>query len=193
MQKAFIVQKKEMARIPAESGEFVPVTRVLVVPQEVVSVTDPAHKDGVQITLGAMRYKHPSKNRLFRLMRSFWLASAEGLSKGQVIDLDGLAAGSMASLTSVSKGKGFQGVIHRWGFHGGPGSHGSHFKREPGSIGQRARPGKVQKGKKLPGHQGVKTVTLHNRPIVQVDAATQSLYIKGPVPGGYNTIFTLMV
>lgn len=91
-------------------------------------------------------------------------------------------------VTGTSKGKGFAGVIKRHGFAGGPGGHGAHFHRAPGSIGQCATPSRVFKGVRLPGHMGCDTVTVKNLEVVRVDAEQNLILVKGAVPGGKNGI-----
>ncbi|PKQ28110.1 MAG: 50S ribosomal protein L3 [Candidatus Anoxymicrobium japonicum] len=91
--------------------------------------------------------------------------------------------GDHADVTSVSKGKGFAGVVKRYGFAGGPASHGSRFHRAPGSIGQCASPSKVFKGKKLPGRMGGEKVTVLNLQVVEVDSEKGLMMVKGAVPG----------
>jgi large subunit ribosomal protein L3 len=86
-------------------------------------------------------------------------------------------------VTGFSKGKGFQGVVKRWGFHGGPDSHGSRRHRAPGSIGQCATPAKVWKNRKMAGHAGSRRITVRNLEIVQVDVDKNVIAIKGAVPG----------
>jgi large subunit ribosomal protein L3 len=94
--------------------------------------------------------------------------------------------GQKVAITGKSKGKGFSGVIKRWGFSGGPGSHGSRIHRAPGSIGCSAYPSRVFKGRKLPGHQGATIVTVENLEIFDCKVEENLLFIKGSVPGGKN-------
>ena len=91
-------------------------------------------------------------------------------------------------VTATSKGKGFAGVIKRHGFGGGPGGHGSHFHRAPGSIGMCATPSRVLKGMRMPGHMGVDTITTKNLEVVRVDESQNIILLKGSVPGGKNGI-----
>ena len=91
-------------------------------------------------------------------------------------------------VTGVSKGKGFQGVIRRHGFGGGPGGHGSHFHRAPGSIGMCATPSRVLKGMRMAGHMGCDTVTVKNLDIVRIDEDQNLILVKGAVPGGKNAL-----
>ena len=111
------------------------------------------------------------------------MAEENELKPGDEITADIFQAGDRVDVCGTSKGKGFAGVIKRHGFKGGPGGHGSHFHRTPGSIGQSADPAKVYKGKKLPGHMGNKRVTVQNLEVVEVDAAKNLLVILGSVPG----------
>ena len=99
----------------------------------------------------------------------------------------------MVTINGVSKGKGFQGVVRRHGFGGGPASHGSHFKREPGSIGMRTDPGRVFKGHPMAGHMGLETLTLKHRAIIVSDSDKNLVAVKGPVPGpaGSHVFLTL--
>ena len=96
-------------------------------------------------------------------------------------------------VTGTSKGKGFAGVIRRHGFGGGPGGHGSHFHRAPGSIGQCATPSRVLKGVRLPGHMGCDRVTVKNLDVVRVDEDLNIIVVKGAVPGGKNGIVRVRV
>ena len=91
--------------------------------------------------------------------------------------------GAMVTVVGFCKGKGFQGVVRRYGFRGGPASHGSHHHREPGSVGMKESPGRVLKGKKMPGHMGGQQCTLHHRPIVLCNKEKGLIAIKGQVPG----------
>lgn len=91
-------------------------------------------------------------------------------------------------VTGTSKGKGFAGVMKRYGFRGGPGGHGAHFHRAPGSVGQCATPSRVFKGLRLPGHMGVDTVTVRNLDLVSIDEEQNLMLVRGAVPGGVNAV-----
>lgn len=110
---------------------------------------------------------------------------------GDTITVEAFEPGSRVHITGTSKGKGFQGVMKRHNFRGGPGGHGSHFHREPGSIGQCASPSRVLKGLGLPGHMGSETVTVRNLEVVRVDAEQNLLLVKGAVPGGKNGLLMI--
>lgn len=118
-------------------------------------------------------------------------AEATQAKVGDTITVEAFEPGSRVHITGTSKGKGFQGVMKRHNFRGGPGGHGSHFHREPGSIGQCASPSRVFKGLGLPGHMGSETVTVRNLEVVKVDAEQNLLLVKGAVPGGKNGLLMI--
>ena len=91
----------------------------------------------------------------------------------------------------MSKGKGFAGVMKRHNFNGGPGGHGSHFHRAPGSVGQASTPSRVFQGTKMPGHMGTDTVTVRNLEVVKIDAEQNLLLVKGAVPGAKGALLTI--
>jgi len=178
-----IGKKLGMSQIIQDDGRVIPVTFVKCDPNEVVQVKT-EDKDGYPaIVLGFDAYKNPSKNKKFKALREFRVESTENYKKGGKITLESLKEVESVNVTSTSKGKGYQGVIKRHKFARGPETHGSHHHREPGSIGMCAKPGRVMKGKKMPGHMGVQTVTLKGRPVVTISAEQNVMAIKGPIPG----------
>ncbi len=110
---------------------------------------------------------------------------------GAEVRADIFSEGDRADITGISKGKGFAGVVKRWGFRGGPSSHGSTFHRAPGSVGQCATPSRVFKGKKLPGRMGGNRVTVKNLEIVRVDKGRDLILVKGAVPGPRGSILII--
>lgn len=118
-------------------------------------------------------------------------SEAAAAKVGDTITVEAFEPGSRVHVTGTSKGKGFQGVMKRHNFRGGPGGHGSHFHREPGSIGQCASPSRVFKGLGLPGHMGAETVTVRNLEVVKVDAEQNLMLVKGAVPGGKNGLLMI--
>ncbi|MEC9281269.1 MAG: 50S ribosomal protein L3 [Bdellovibrionota bacterium] len=116
----------------------------------------------------------------------------EGVELGQKVAIDSVVAGDKVQLTSKSKGRGFAGTMKRHDFGGGPASHGSGFKRRPGSIGNRTWPGRVIKGKRMAGHYGDENITVKNVNIVDVIPEENVILVKGPVPGGRNNLVKLM-
>lgn len=109
-------------------------------------------------------------------------------SIGQVLGADVFEMGEKADVTGISKGKGYQGVIRRHGFHGGPASHGAHFHRAPGSIGMAATPSRVLKGSRMPGQMGGEHVTVKGLEIVKVDTENNVILVKGAVPGANGSL-----
>jgi len=119
------------------------------------------------------------------------LGEGDSVKLGQTITVEVLDGAKQVHVTGVSKGKGFAGVMKRYNFKGGPGGHGSHFHRAPGSVGQCATPSRVFKGLKLPGHMGAETVTVKNLDIVKIDAEQNLLIVKGAVPGAKGALLTI--
>ncbi|NQT84314.1 50S ribosomal protein L3 [bacterium] len=118
-----------------------------------------------------------------RHLKEVRIESGDEYKVGQEIRVDLFSVGQRVDVTGVSKGKGFAGVVKRWNMRGGPKSHGSTFHRQPGSIGCSASPGRVLKGKKLPGHAGNRRVTALNLEVLLVRPEENLLLVKGCVPG----------
>lgn len=112
-------------------------------------------------------------------------------TSGDEITVDQFEPGDTVDVTGNSKGKGFQGVVKRWNFSGGPKTHGSRFHRKPGSIGMCVEPGRVLKGQKLPGRTGYKKVTIQNLEVLKVDPDEDLLVVKGSVPGPRDNILKI--
>lgn len=182
-----IGKKLGMSQIIEDDGRVIPVTFVKCTPNTVMQVKNQQRNGYPAIVLGFDAYKNPSKNQKFKMVKEFRVEKAEDYQVGQAVDLNNLKEVLAVTVVGTSKGKGFQGVIKRHHFAGGPGGHGSHFHREPGSIGQRTKPGKVQKGMRMAGHMGLDKVTLKNRPVVRVIPEKELIAIKGPVPGANNS------
>jgi len=123
-----------------------------------------------------------------RFLREFRGFAPEGDS----VSVDIFAEGEKIDATGTSKGKGFQGVMKRWNFAGGPASHGSKkWHRRPGSIGQRKTPGRVYKGKKMAGHMGMDRITVQNLEVVEVLPGENIILVKGAVPGANGGLVVL--
>lgn len=119
------------------------------------------------------------------------LDEGDAVKVGDTVTVDAFAEAKSVHVTGVSKGKGFAGVIKRHNFKGGPGGHGSHFHRAPGSVGMCATPSRVLKGLRLPGHMGTDTVTVRNLEVVKTDAEQNLLLVKGAVPGAKGALLTI--
>ena len=126
-----------------------------------------------------------------RTLREMRIEENSELKPGDEIRADIFQSGDRVDVSGTSKGKGFAGVIKRHGFAGGPGGHGSHLHRAPGSIGQSADPAKVYKGKKMPGHMGNKRITVENLEVVTVDKDKNLLLLRGSVPGATGGLVTV--
>ena len=182
-----IGKKLGMSQVIQDDGRVIPVTYITCTPNEVVQVKTQETDGYPAIVLGFDAYKNASKNKKFKTVKEFRVENSGDYKKGQIVSIDVLKEVQNVTITSVSKGKGFQGVMKRHNFAGGPSSHGSTFHREPGSSGMCAKPGRVIKGKKFPGQMGVDQVTLKNRPVVVVAEAENVVAIKGPLPGAINS------
>jgi len=181
-----IGKKLGMSQVIQDDGRVIPVTFVQCNSNEVVHVKT-KEKDGYPaIVLGFDAYKNPSKNKKYKTIKEFRVESTDEYKNGQKVTLDALKDVEAVTVSSVSKGKGYQGVIKRHNFSRGPETHGSHHHRRPGSIGMCAKPGRVLKGKKLPGHMGNNTVTLKNRAVINLVSDKDIVVIKGPIPGANN-------
>lgn len=192
--KGILGRKIGMTQVFDQDGKLTPVTVVEVTPNVVTQVKTKANDgyDAIQLGFDTKREKlatkasagHTAKanttpKRFFKEIRG---VNVEDYTLGQEITADIFTRGEVIDVTGTSKGKGFQGVIKRHGQHRGPMGHGSHYHRRPGSMGT-MRPMRVFKGKKLPGHMGVNTVTIQNLEIVAVDIENNVILVKGNIPG----------
>jgi large subunit ribosomal protein L3 len=197
---ALIGRKVGMTRVFNDEGAAVPVTVVEAGPCPVVQVkTD--EQDGYQaVQLGFGQKKanratkaevgHASKAGLEyapKVLREFKVWGEEAFEPGQSVTVEVFSAGDKVKVTGTSKGRGFQGVVKRYGFAGRPAGHGHPMSRNPGSLGPGTDPSRVIKGKKLPGRMGGHRVTLGNLEIVKVDAERNLLFVKGALPGTRNS------
>lgn len=193
-----IGRKLGMTQIFSGDGEAIPITVIEAGPCSVVQIKN-KEKDGYNtLQLGFLPKKMNKTNKpltghfkkgntgAFYFLKEFEVDDTNTHQVGQEINLEIFQVGQKVTVTGISKGKGFSGMMKRWGFGGGPASHGSNFHRAPGSIGCSAYPSRVFKGKKLPGHQGSATVTVANLEIVDRQVEKNLLFIKGAIPGGKN-------
>jgi large subunit ribosomal protein L3 len=195
-----IGRKLGVTQVFSESGEVVPVTIIEAGPCVVVQKKT-QEKDGYSaLQVGFLereekRLKKPEKGHFakhgtkgFTCLREFRTTEAENYQSGQEIKVEIFAIGERVNVTGISKGKGFAGGVKRWGFRGGPATHGSMFHRAPGSVGASAFPSRVLKGKRLPGHMGNAQVTVKNLQVVGVRSEKNLLLIGGAVPGARSSI-----
>ena len=203
MKKAILATKVGMTQIFNADGVLVPVT-VLEAGPCVVTQIKTVENDGysaVQVGFADKRenlVNKPMKGQFDkagvsckRFVREFKFENAEEYAVAQEIKADIFAAGDKIDATAISKGKGFQGAIKRFGQHRGPMAHGSKFHRHQGSNGACSSPSRVFKGKGMPGHMGSVKVTTQNLEVVRVDAEKNLLLIKGAVPGAKKALITV--
>ena len=203
MKKAILTTKVGMTQVFSEDGVLTPVT-VLQAGPCVVPHVKTVENDGysaVQVGFGDIREKlvnKPKKGHFAkagvtakRFLKEFRLEDAESYTLGQEIKADVFAAGDKVDATAKSKGKGFQGAIKRYGQSRGPMAHGSKYHRHAGSNGSATTPGRVFKGKHMPGHMGAVRVTVQNLEVVSVDAEKNLILVKGAVPGPKKSLVML--
>jgi large subunit ribosomal protein L3 len=191
--------KAGMTRIFDENGNNVPVSVIKLIPN-VISQVKTTEKEGYNSYQVAFYEKranlldkpiqgHLKKATITKNLCRFAEVRSNAVDSanlGKELAYDMFAKDVYVDVTATSKGKGFQGVMKRHNFAGGPGAHGSHFHRRAGSIGQRATPARVFPQKKMPGHMGCDTVTVQNLKIIEVNTDQGYMLIKGSIPGGKN-------
>ena len=203
MKKAILATKVGMTQIFNENGMLIPVT-VLQATPNVVTQVKTVENDGyaaVQVGFGEIRdvlVNKPRKGHFAkagvankRFLREFKFENAAEYTVGQEIKADIFAEGDKIDATGTSKGKGFQGAIKRHGLSRGPMKHGSKYHRHAGSNGPATTPGRVFKGKHMPGQMGAVKVTVQNLEVVKVDATNNLLLVKGAVPGSKKALLVL--
>lgn len=203
MSTTLLGRKLGMTQVWAEDGSLLPVTVIEAGPCVVtqVKIADTDGYDAVQIgfvDLGEDKVNQPMAGHFAkagvdakRYLKEIRLDGTPEFKMGDVLKVDLFSEISTVNISGVSKGKGFAGGMKRHNFQGGPGGHGSHFHRAPGSVGQASTPSRVFKGKRLPGHMGTDKVTVQNLEVVKVDTEQNLLIIKGAVPGGKGALLTI--
>jgi large subunit ribosomal protein L3 len=192
-----IGRKLGMARVFADDGAHVPVTVLEVGPCPVVQVTPTS----VQLGFGARKAKRTPKaiaghvkraglETAPRVLESFGFVG-EPPKAGEAVTVAIFAAGDRVKVSGVTKGRGFQGVVHRHHFGGGPETHGNTRHRKPGSIAPGTDPSRIIKGKRMPGHMGARHFTELGLVVVRVDAERNLLFVRGAVPGPRNGLVTV--
>ncbi len=201
--KAIIGRKLGMTRVYDEDGRVIPVTVIEAGPCPVVQVRDGVHGQAVQLGFGTRKPKRTTKalsghvgkagleTAPARLEEFALEAGDEAPNPGDTITVEIFQSGERVKITGTTKGRGFQGVVKRYGFRGGPATHGSTRYRRPGSLGPGTDPSRVIKGKKLPGHMGAARQTTTGLQVVKVDAERNLLYVRGAVPGPKSGMVTV--
>ena len=203
MKKGIIGKKVGMTQIFDEKGNVIPVTAIET-EGNIVAQIKTVETDGyqsVQLGYGDVKDKHINKPEAGHFakaklpnkkhLREFRLDSVENYKVGDEVKVDIFEAGEKVDIQGTSKGKGFQGVIKRHGQHRGPMGHGSMYHRRPGSMGSTSTPGRVFKGKRLPGHMGANTITIQNLEVVAVDLDKNVILVRGSVPGVNGAILKI--
>ena len=203
MLPALLGKKIGMTQVFDEQGNVIPVSVIEAGPCPVVQVKT-VEKDGynaVQLAFGEVR---PTRVRLpmmghfrranlppYRHIQEFRVCNPGDYNPGQLVDVGVFKDVGKVDVSGKTKGKGYQGVVKRHGFHGGKKTHGSKSHRVPGSIGMAADPSRVLKGQKLPGRTGHKRFNVRNLTVVEVDVENNILLVRGAVPGARRTILRL--
>ena len=202
MISGFLVKKGQMTSVYTEDGKRIAVTKCVAQPLKVTQVKS-VEKDGyqsIQVAYGAKKHlDQATESKLSKInldikpqsFKEFSLTSDQPVEVGSDITIESVfTAGDIIDVTGISKGHGFAGVVKRHGFKKQPLLGASNYVRHPGSIGAQT-PGKVVKGKKMPGHFGVDTVTISGLQIFSINPDTKEILIKGSVPGSFNSWVTL--
>lgn len=196
--RAILGKKLGMTQVFQENGKVIPVTVIEAGPCCIVHVKT-VERDGYEASkVGFIELRKeksinkPTKGvfekagvKSYKILREFKVV---GKKVGEFIKVDEFKVGDKVKITGVSKGKGFQGVIKRHNYGGGPASHGSMFNRAPGSIGQSAYPSRVFKNKGMPGQMGSEKVSVKNLTVVDVKPEQNLLLVEGAVPGPKGNI-----
>jgi len=196
MVEGIIGKKIGMTQMFDETGLVIPVTVIQAGPCAVIQKKTLERDGYAAVQLGFVEEtpaKHPGKPTLghfkaseippTRVLKEFRVDASAEIKPGDQFSVDMFKPGDKVMVTGTSKGKGFAGVVKRWGFHGGRMTHGSMFHRAPGSIGASAYPSRVVKGKKMPGQMGSERKTVKNLLVVEADKEKNLLVLRGAVPG----------
>ncbi len=200
MVKEIYGTKVGMTQIFDENGIAIPVTAIEAKPLTVVGKKT-ADKDGynaIVVSFGDVKEKNTNKPHkgifakagveVQKYLREIKVENVDEYEIGSKITVEAFTTEDNVDVQGTSKGKGFQGVIKRHGQHRGPMGHGSMYHRRPGSMGSTTTPGRVFKGKKLPGHMGSKTSSILNLEVVKVDADKNVILVKGSIPGAKKSV-----
>ena len=200
MINAIFGKKIGMTQVWDENDNLIPVTVIQAEPNKVCQIKTAATDGYEAVQLGFGAIKENKVNKPYgghfakqgaeptRYLREVRVEDASQYSIGDEQTVAAFADVAAVDVQGVSKGKGFQGVMKRHNAAGGPGGHGAHFHRAPGSIGMCATPSRVLRGHNLPGHMGCETTTVKNLKIVRIDEEQNLILVKGAIPGGKNGI-----
>jgi large subunit ribosomal protein L3 len=193
-------EKRSMTQLYDEQGLAIPVTEIHVGDCVVTAkrVKDKHGYDALQIGYGAASKRKSTKPALGpykksglaapRVLREIRIDSADSYKVGDKLGPAVFAVGDTVHVTGITRGRGFSGGMRRWGWHGGPATHGSMSHRRIGSLGSGTSPGRALRGRTLPGHYGVEQATVKNLSVVKVEPEKGLLYVSGGVPGHRGSI-----
>lgn len=193
--KFILGTKIGMSQVLDKEGNQIPVTLIEAGPCQVLQIKT-KEKDGYEaVQVGFIskkkKIKKTEKGKEFKCLREQRTAGGEQYKTGDIIDVSVFQEGDIIKVSGISKGKGFAGVVKKWGFHGRPSTHGTkHEKRTPGSVGC-TTPERVIKGKKMAGRMGAERITVKNLKIVKIDKENDLLALKGAVPGRKGTLLEI--
>jgi large subunit ribosomal protein L3 len=195
MHRGLLGRKLGMSSLFSPEGEQVPVTMLEVGPCVVTQVKTRAtdgynalqvgflEKRGKRINKPLQGHLKTSGGQACAFLKEISVDDPSGYTLGQALTVDMFQVGECVDISGMSKGRGFSGVVKRWGFRGGRGTHGSMFHRAPGSVGASALPSRIIKGRKMPGHYGNRRITVRNLEIVDIRPEQHLMIVKGAVPG----------
>lgn len=205
MIKGILGKKIGMTRVFRENGESIPVSVLEVGPCYVIQIKR-IEKEGYNaIQIGFQPKKDKGLNKPLlghfkaagkggsAFLQEIRIDDVDSFKLGQEINSEIFNVGDLVAVRGISKGKGFTGVVKRWGFSGGDTSHGSRSHRVPGSIGASATPSRVMKGKKLPGRMGNTKITVKNLKVVDVVKEKNLILVKGSVPGSRGSLLEVKI
>lgn len=199
-------RKKGMTRLFNEKGESVVCTVIQAEPHVVVQIKNTQKDESNAVQLGTLKVPLSKVKNVTKPQKGHFAKAQveprlkllecrtndkETFTVGQEIGLEYFADTRYVDVTGTSKGKGFQGVIKRHGFRGGPASHGSSFHRAHGSTGMRSTPGRCLPGVKMAGHMGNESVTVEKLQVMKVDPEKQVIFVKGAIPGSRGGLVTI--
>jgi large subunit ribosomal protein L3 len=203
MPKTILGRKLGMSQVWSDDDRLIPVTVIEAGPcfvSQIKTVKTDGY-DAIQLAFGDVKTGRATKPEAGHCAKAGLepkkhlhearLSEGEKYKKGQKILVDIFEVGTKVDIAGTSKGKGFAGVMKRHNFKGGPGGHGSHFHRAPGSIGMCASPSRVLRGTKMPGQMGSETVTVQKLEVIKIDREQNLLVVKGAVPGGKNGLLVI--
>ncbi|MDO4282706.1 MAG: 50S ribosomal protein L3 [Clostridia bacterium] len=200
MVKEIYGKKIGMTQIFTEDGIAIPVTAIEAKPCTVVAkkTTDKEGYNAIVVSFGEVKEKNANKPlkgvfakagvEVQKYLREIKVENVDEYEIGSKITVDTFTTEDTVDVQGISKGKGFQGNIKRHGQHRGPMAHGSMYHRRPGSMGATSTPGRVFKGKKLPGHMGSETSTILNLDVIKVDTDKNVILVKGSIPGAKGSV-----